>query len=254
MISKSKISEIRKLHQKKFRQERQLFLVEGEKSVHDLLESTLRVAEIFATEAWFSAHEADVAARGLTCNVLSISELERISCFTTASPVIALVHAPSWALSDLDARAPILVLDDIRDPGNLGTIIRTADWFGVSQIVCSENTVELTNPKTIQATMGSFGRVKVCYTALLPFLQSQRGQRKIYGTFLQGTDIQQVSFSNNDIIVIGSESNGISDALQSVIDARIHIPSPRRSGDKAESLNAAIATAIVLYQCVVRSV
>ena len=143
---------------------------------------------------------------------------------------------------------PLLVLDRIADPGNLGTIIRTADWFNFRHIVCSPDCVEFYNPKTIQATMGSFAHVHVHTHALVPFLQARAGQHRILGAFLQGESIHSFAFQPTDIIVIGSESKGISPEVEKIVTHKITIPSPAQGRNTAESLNAAVATSIILYQ------
>lgn len=246
MISKNKISEIKKLSQKKFREESGLFIVEGSKSVHDLLFSQITVTELFATELWISEH-ADWL-RGVEVVEVSETELERISALTTPQQVLAVARTPHFQMADVDFSDAILVLDGIRDPGNLGTIIRTADWFGFHQVVCSPDTVELTNPKTIQATMGSFSRMKVFYTDLVPFLKSPAIKGAIYGTFMSGKSIQSIDFQKNDILIIGNEGKGISAAVEGCVQQKIHIPSYANSSDHAESLNASIAAAVVMYQ------
>ena len=160
MIGKGKISSITRLHQKKFRDESGLFIVEGIKSVGDLLRSSFEVEEVLATDTWVGEHKSDVPATAELTLVTS-SEMERISAWKNPQPVLAVARIPQLDLSDIQYDQPLLILDDIRDPGNMGTIIRTADWFGIRQIVCSQTTVELYNPKVIQATMGSFTRVQV---------------------------------------------------------------------------------------------
>lgn len=246
MISKNKITEIKKLAQKKFREELGLFIVEGTKSVIDLLSSQLIINELFATDEWIQKHQKSL--NDVPYSAISFSELERISCLKTPQEVLAIVKIPSFDIQNIDFQKPILVLDGIRDPGNLGTIIRTADWFGIRQIVCSDDCVEMTNPKTIMATMGSFSRMDVYYTTLPDFLTSSHIHGTIYGTFMQGSPIQHIEFQLNDILVIGNEANGISEEVEALIQEKVHIPSYAISDTKAESLNASIATAIVLYQ------
>lgn len=246
MISKNRITDIKKLSQKKFREEMRLFIVEGTKSVLDLLSSQLTVKEVFALEGWCVEHRASL--NGFTVSQVVENELERISCLKTPQEVLALAEIPYFDIQNIDYHQPILVLDGIRDPGNLGTIIRTADWFGIRQVVCSNDCVEWTNPKVIMATMGSFSRMKVYYTDLVDFLQKKEIKGRIFGTFMQGKPIQRVDFKKNDILVIGNEANGISKDVEKIITEKIHIPSYANSATKAESLNASIATAIVLYQ------
>ncbi|MBR3579034.1 MAG: RNA methyltransferase [Bacteroidales bacterium] len=244
MISKNKISELKKLSQKKFREERGLFVVEGTKSVCDLLASSLPVEDLFATEAWTEAHRAELSHVPFT--VVTPAELERITVLSTPQAVLAVVRTPHFTTADLDFEDALLVLDGIRDPGNLGTILRTADWFGFRQVLCSEDCVEWTNPKTVQATMGSFTRVKVVYAHLPECLSQVQG--RIFGTFMQGEDIQSVDFQKNDILVIGNEGKGISPEVEQCVQHRISVPLVERGAAHAESLNASIAAAIVMYE------
>lgn len=246
MISKNRIADIKKLSQKKFREETGLFIVEGTKSVLDLLNSQLTVKKVFALDNWSTEHRASLEGYSVTSVIEN--ELERISCLKTPQEVLALAEIPQFDIHNIDFQQPILALDGIRDPGNLGTIIRTADWFGIKQVVCSNDCVEWTNPKVVMATMGSFSRMKVYYTDLVKFLQKKEIKGKIYGTFMQGNPIQNVDFQKHDVLVIGNEANGITKEVEQVISERVHIPSYANSTTKAESLNASIATAIVLYQ------
>ncbi|MCQ2286692.1 MAG: RNA methyltransferase [Bacteroidales bacterium] len=240
------ISEIRKLHLKKYREEEQQFIVEGTKSVLDLMNSKLTVLKIVATAEWLTKFE-NVISNKIEIIKATMHEMERISCLKNPQEVLAIAETPSYSINQLKKDVPILVLDGISDPGNFGTIIRTADWFGITQIVCSLNTVEFSNPKVIQATMGSFSRIKVFYTDLYNFLKQEK-DRNVFGTFLEGEPIQKIKFQNNDIIIIGNEGNGISAEVEQLVTKKIHIPSYAQSTEKAESLNAAISTAILLYQ------
>ena len=253
MLSKNRISEIRKLSQKKFREESGLFIVEGTKSVMDLLRSKLIFNELYATEGWMEKSGYAQLHCKIPCEIITEKELERISCLTTPQEVLAIAVIPDYDIQQINYQENILVLDGIRDPGNLGTIIRTADWFGIRQVVCSPDCVELTNPKTIQATMGSFSRIRVFYTDLPTFLSSEKIQGRIYGTFMNGKSIQDIVFQQNDLIIIGNEANGISPEVEKCIDEKIHIPSQNRQGEKAESLNASIAAAISMYELCGRS-
>ena len=246
MISKAKISELKKLSQKKFRAESGLFIVEGTKSVEDLLASSLPVEELFATTSWLQAHHGQLA--GITAVEVTDTELERITALSTPQAVLAVVRTPHFTPADLDFGDALLVLDGIRDPGNLGTILRTADWFGFRQVLCSPDCVEWTNPKTVQATMGSFARVKVVYANLPECLSQPQVQGRIFGTFMQGEPIQNVDFQKNDILVIGNEGKGISPEVEQCVQHRISVPLVERGTAHAESLNASIAAAIVMYE------
>ncbi|MDR1345987.1 MAG: RNA methyltransferase [Bacteroidales bacterium] len=244
-LSKNKIQEIRKLHQKKFREELKLFLVEGTKSVSDLLASGLHVREILATESWVTRHSALCGKADIT--ILSRAEMDRISMLTAPQEVIAVVATPHFEVTDINPAQPLLVLDDIRDPGNLGTILRTADWFGVLQVLCSASTVEVTSPKVIQATMGSFTRVKVIYSDLSQYLDSIAGNRRILGTFMSGSHIGDIRFCAGDILIIGNETNGISPEIAMRVTDRVHIPATCHTVSHAESLNASVAAGIAMF-------
>ena len=246
MISKSKISQIRLFHQKKHREAESTFIVEGTKSYFELQKSQLDVIEIYATEKWISENPLNSEEKN-KIQLISDKEMEKISCLTTAPEILCLVKTPYFSVNQFDNNKPIIVLDDIKDPGNLGTIIRTADWFGINQILCSENSVEFTNPKTIQATMGSFCRVTMVYGDILNFI-STHSNRVSYGMFMDGFPIDKQNFSQNDILVIGSESHGISSEVATLIQQKITIPHFHNSPNTAESLNASIASGILLYE------
>lgn len=239
MISKSKISKIRMLHQKKHREEQQLFIVEGRKSVMEVLSSSWEVEELFATEKWVERYTPNFSA-----TIISEAEMEKISCMSTPPELLAIVKMHKPKIEKLPNDVPILVLDGIKDPGNMGTIIRTAEWFGFGYIVCSPDCVELTNPKVIQATMGSFCRTSVLYVDLEIFLQQQQ-ERTIYGLCMEGEEMTQVKFHSNDILIIGSESHGISPKVMSCLSQKVNISAVENNG--AESLNASIAAAIVMF-------
>lgn len=245
MISKNRISQIRKLHAKKFRDESGLFLVEGYKSVEMLCSSDFTIEEIFATEnalrdndSWLEAHNS---------TVVSEMEMARISTMQTPPELLAITRQRQ-TLPDIPADQPVLVLDHISDPGNLGTIVRTADWFGIQHIICSPDCVEFYNPKVIQATMGSFTHVYIHRTDLPSFLKRESSRRRILGTFLNGESIGQFDFQSSDIVVIGNESNGISPEVAATVTHRITIPSVVQGRDTAESLNAAVAAAVVMFR------
>jgi RNA methyltransferase, TrmH family len=245
MISKSKISQIRLLHQKKFREQENLFIVEGIKSCLELFQSKLEVIETFITEnvmAKFSKYLEKISFQ-----TISESEMEKISCLKTTPEILCIVKIPQYKPADFQKNLPIIVLDEIKDPGNLGTIIRTADWFGLDQIFCSKNCVEFSNPKAIQATMGSFTRVKIVYGEILTFL-NQENNRICSGMLMDGDPIHQIKFNRNDIIVIGSESHGISQPVIEKLNQKIHIPHYISKSEVAESLNASVASGILLYE------
>lgn len=245
MISKNRISELRKLHLKKFRDESRLFIVEGRKSVEMLLASHFAIREILTSEQFAQSHRSMLAGHPVT--IVATSDLERITALNTSPELLAVVEQPR-DLGLLNDDVPVVVLDRIADPGNMGTIIRTADWFGIRQVVCSPDCVELYNPKTIQATMGSFCHVKVWYQPLVPFLQKQRESRRVIGAFLNGESVRSFEFLRNDVLVIGSESHGISPDVEKCITHRITIPDGNAGAPTAESLNAGVAAAILMFQ------
>lgn len=244
MISKNRISQIRKLHAKKFRDESQLFLVEGYKSVEMLCGSDFEMEEIFATEGAVRENENWLPMQNVT--VITPDEMSRISTMQTPPELLAIAKQRPDD-DEIPASDPVLSLDHISDPGNLGTIIRTADWFDIQHIVCSPDCVEFYNPKVIQATMGSFTHIRVHKRSLPEFLQQESSRRRILGTFLDGDDIHGFTFRPNDIVVIGNESNGISDEVAKVITHRVTIPAVASGRETAESLNAAIAAALVMF-------
>lgn len=245
MLSKNTITDICQLHQKKYREERESFMVEGEKSVFELLRSAWKTELVYCEENWFAEHSQEFSHKTKTI-VITRKEMERISSLKTPQPVLAIAYLPKFSTADIVNNEPLLALDSIRDPGNLGTIIRTADWFGMKQILCSPDTVEFSNPKTIQASMGSFTRVKLIYHDLPSYIESLNGKRTIIGTFTDGESIKGMKIEKNAIVVIGNEAQGISEKLNPFITKKITIPS---GGEReTESLNASVATAIILYQ------
>lgn len=246
MISKSKIGSIKLLHQKKHRDIEQKFIVEGTKSVLEVYQSKLELFETFVTQKWLDENR-NLTPFSSKFEVISHKEMESISCLATAPEILSIVKTPSYTLSNFKVDKPIIAIDNVRDPGNLGTIIRTADWFGIDQVFCSEQCVEFTNPKVIQATMGSFTRVKIVYGNLLKFLHENQNRKKL-GMFMEGTAIETIKFEGDEILIIGSESHGISEEIIPFINQKIHIPNYHQAVNGAESLNASIAAGILLYQ------
>jgi RNA methyltransferase, TrmH family len=244
MISRNRLKYIASLHQKKQRDEEGLFLVEGEKLVHELVGSGWKTDAVYALP-----EVADVYRKSdskLLVEEVSEQELEKMSSLKTPNKTLAVVYIPEPVKPDfpLENRL-ILALDEVRDPGNLGTILRLADWFGIGQVLCSNGTVELYNPRTVQATMGSIFRVKVCYGSLEEMLQQgkQKGYR-VNAAVLDGENIYRVSTFKREILLLGNESRGIAASLLAIADRKISIPAhPRWSG--AESLNVSMATAIL---------
>ncbi|HPH46150.1 MAG TPA: RNA methyltransferase [Chryseolinea sp.] len=236
MLSKAKIKFIKSLQIKKYRKQEQCFLVEGAKSVHELLDSDFELVTLLGTSDFLSGLN-----RSIKCEVIEVSvkELEGLGDFQTNDTTLAIarqrLNNPIDVLPDEFA----LVLDDIKDPGNLGTIIRTADWFGIQKIIASAETADFYNSKVITSSMGSFTRTRIFYTDLEEFLSKNR--LKVFGAYLSGSDVHKTDFGTGGLIVMGNESKGISPSLEKYITDKITIP---RYG-KAESLNAAIATAII---------
>jgi TrmH family RNA methyltransferase len=269
MLTKSQIREVTELRMKKFRDERRRFVAEGHKLVSDLVESRFTVAGIYAVTEWIRANRSLPEQKGIPVYETTASEMGRISGLCSASPVLAVVEIPHPCPSPMGEPLPVplpkwggagvgllLALDDIRDPGNLGTIIRIADWFGIGTVLCSENCADTYNPKVIQATMGSIARVSVITCDLVPTLSGSgtpSGWRTpsgcplpVYGTFPEGIPIYDLPLPSEAIILIGNESRGISGELIPFITHKLSIPSfgPATHG-KAESLNASVAAAIV---------
>lgn len=255
MLSKNHIHQIDSLGMKKFREERNEFIAEGHKLVMDLVSSKLKIKSLYCLDTWFAENSALLAGKPIPCEVISTREMDRISQLTTPGPVLAVVHIPelpeSPPLAMPDGETLILALDDIRDPGNFGTIIRIADWFGIHHVVASENCVDLYNPKTVQATMGSVARVMVYSENLVSWLHQHRfsSNTMIYGATLDGESVHSISPFTPGILLIGNESRGISTDLYTFITKKISIPSYGHSeAGKAESLNASTATAILVAE------
>lgn len=244
MLSKSLIKFIRSLDVKKFRKESGLFVAEGGKTVNDLLDSDIHCEKIIATEEWIKKN--NIKNYNAEIVIASEAELSRISFLRTPQGVMGLFRQRSTVVEkDIAEKKLCLALDDIQDPGNLGTIIRIADWFGIEEIFCSLDTADIYNPKSIQATMGAIGRVKIHYTDLPQFLESQSKTTPIYGTFLDGENIYSKELTPNGIIVMGNEGNGIGKECAKVINERLFIPNYPEGRATSESLNVSTATAII---------
>jgi TrmH family RNA methyltransferase len=237
MLSKAKIKFVKSLQIKKYRKQEQCFVVEGVKSVQELLASDFEVVMLVATNEFLANNRLPTSAEIIEA---TDKELASLGEFQSNDSVLAVARIKVPSRLDPGPKEFALVLDDIRDPGNLGTIIRTADWFGISKIIASEETADFYNPKVIASTMGSFTRCGIFYTDLATYLESKRGTR-MFGAVLDGKDVHTVDFGSGGLIVIGNESRGISNDLAGFITDRITIP---KYGN-AESLNAAMATAII---------
>ncbi len=239
MVSKNQKKLIKSLHQKKYRKQHNLFVAEGKKVIHELLEADIELHSVFTTDS-LEFHTDSKKSFEIT-----EEELKNISFLTTPQTALAVFYIPEP--KTVVTNNLILALDDVRDPGNLGTIIRLCDWFGITDLICSEHTVDCYNPKVIQATMGSITRVNIVYTQLVDYLKNQKDDVFVFGTFMEGANIHQQQLSEQGIIVMGNEANGISGEIETLITHRITIP---RFGvtKETESLNVATATAIILNE------
>lgn len=249
MLSKAEVKRVSRYKQSKFRNQDNLFVVEGEKMVAELLESAYDIQSIYATAQWIQKNKTIIQTKGVANKTIEISEddLEKISLLSTPNNVYSLVKIPQENFSN-QTKGLTIVLDGIKDPGNLGTIIRLADWFAVEQIICSLDCVDLYNPKTVQSTMGSIFRTKTNYTDLKTYFESLPKSTPIYGSIVEGGEsIYEKSFQKDSILVIGSESHGISQEIRKYINHNITIPR-FRTDNKPESLNASIATAIIISE------
>lgn len=247
MLSKNKIKFIQSLRLKKGREAENLFIAEGSKLVTDLLNSNFKIHSVFATGDWLDSQKIPQPT-GLETNFVSADELKKISSLSTPNQVLAIVHIPEFVfhLSELQNNLT-LVLDDISDPGNLGTIIRIADWFGISQVLCSNDSVDVFNPKVVQATMGAIIRVKIHYLDLESFFRENaaNAQLPVYGTFLEGDNVFETSLNHSGFIIMGNEAHGIAGHLQKYITQKLYIPNYPLGQATCESLNVSAATAIV---------
>lgn len=238
MLEKSLIKQVKALSSRQNRNESGLFVVEGTKSVLELLRSKISVKSLFATEEWIGRYNKETSNASEKYPV-SEKELFQISGFKTPQYVIAVAHIPKHEILPDASIQFVIVLDNIQDPGNLGTIIRIADWYGIHHIVCNEQTVEWHNPKVIQASMGSFLRVNVYKTPIDQYLEKQKCN--VYAAVMNGNSLYETPISNNGILMIGNEGAGINPHLMKYANHLLTIPG---RGD-AESLNAGIATAII---------
>lgn len=230
----------------KHRRQEGCFVVEGSKCVLDTMEH-FSCRYLFATDEWIAANPD--AARGGRAMVTSVADLKRMSHLTTPPEVIAVYAMPQYDLPTVNPHDDLVIaLDRVQDPGNLGTIIRIADWFGIRDIVCSTDTVDVFNPKVIQATMGAISRVRVHYLDLCSYLAGQPDDIPVYGTFLNGGNIYTTPLSPAGIIVMGNEGKGISAEVASHISRRLLIPPYPAGVETSESLNVGMATAITVSE------
>ena len=235
MITKNEIKRIKNLQHKKNRKAEGLFIAEGKKTVLDLLKSGCKAEVIYTVDEIQNSDFISVTPK----------EMERITLLKSPSNVLGIFHINIQNQKKHPQKGVMMVLDGVTDPGNLGTIIRLCDWFGISTLICSPNTVDCYNPKVVQATMGSLSNVLCVYTDLVAFLK--KSNKPIYGTFMEGDSIYDTSLDTEGILVMGSESHGISKEVTKSIQHKLTIPR-FGSASGAESLNVALAAAIILGQ------
>lgn len=238
MIAKSEVKYIQSLAHKKFRDEENALVAEGVKMVDELLSDFPdQIKKIYATAEWLK--NGREIPKGISCIEVEQFELDKLSFLKQSNQVLALVRLPDVKIpSSIEV---LLILDQIQDPGNLGAIIRTCDWFGISGIVCSPDTADAYSPKVVQSTMGSIFRIPVLYTDLVPYLEKMNNM-PVFGATLNGYSMEKIHFSKPCCLVIGNESKGISSSVLTTVSKTVSIP--RRGG--AESLNASVAAAILL--------
>lgn len=240
MLSKNKIKQISALSQKKQRDEQSVFVAEGPKLVGDLLK-TFKCKELF----YVSGCEF-ITSNNTLHQIVTADELKKISSLVTPQQCLAIFEKPIYSIeSNVFETELSLVLDDVQDPGNLGTIIRIADWFGIKNIFCSLHTADVYNPKTIQATMGALAKVKIHYVDIEAFFKQLPKNTAVYGTFMDGDDIYTQNLENKGLIIMGNEGKGIQAICEQYVNNRLYIPDYPRGEAGSESLNVAVATAIV---------
>jgi len=245
MISKGKIKLIKSLSYKKYRLKENLFLVEGNKNVKEALNAEYKIKYLWITNTFF-AEIKNVLPRGIELTVVKQEDIKKASLLKNPQQCLALCEIPKNNINNIIFNDQLtLYLDGIQDPGNLGTIIRTCDWFGIEQIYCSTDTADLYNPKVIQATMGSFCRCQVRYSDLETIAKAaQRSDILVYGAYLQGQNIYQIHYPDKVLLVVGNEGQGIRSQNEKYIQQKIKIPGFKKQ-TSAESINAAVATGII---------
>lgn len=245
MISKNKIKQIKSLALKKFRLKEQLFLVEGDKNVSEVLDSHYQVNELYATGEFLVTNKKNTD-RSQSIYEVNKDDIKKISFLSQPQNAVALCSIPPQCENISSPTTLSLFLDDVQDPGNLGTIIRICDWFGMDSLFCSPSTVDVYNPKVIQASMGSFCRIKIIY---LPFANLMNTAIEmdfpVFGTFPEGENIYQKILPEKALVVLGNEGNGISTEVAGKVNARLSIPSFSNTNKRAESLNVAISAGII---------
>lgn len=253
LVSASQVKLVRSLRQKKYRDIHHLYVAEGDKIVLELIRSSMipgsdvSIRQLFATGDWIESHRGGPDVGSIPLTEVTTAEIKKLSGLVTPRQVIALVDKPVMPDDPGEPDGSILpVFESVRDPGNLGTIIRTADWFGVGHIVCSPDSVDVFNPKVVQSTMGAIARVRVQYMEIRHLLGDPHiKERPVYGTFLDGASIYDTGLEPQPVIIFGNESRGITGAYEIDPDKRIAIPSFSPAGGGSESLNLASSVAIV---------
>lgn len=243
MLNKNDVKNIKSLEHKKFRAEKGLFVAEGHKTVLELLDRFSCIL-LIATQNWLDSNKKISAER---IEAVSADELKHASLLRNPQDVLAIFRIPKKEakLSEIAQSNLVLALDDVQDPGNLGTIIRLADWFGIKDVFCSKATADIYNPKAVQATMGALSRVSVHYTDLKQSIKELSYDIPVYGTFLEGEIIYDARLSANGVIIMGNEGNGITPEIKQSVTHKLYIPNWPQGAPTSESLNVAIATAIV---------
>jgi TrmH family RNA methyltransferase len=244
MLSKQKIKDVAALQQKKIRKSEGLFIAEGIKTVMSFLRSSIAIQEVYHTDAFPALELLKLEQESIATALISSKQMERISGFATPSEVLAVCAIPSEKKFQSGLSEFTIVLDGIRDPGNLGTIIRLAAWYGIPQLICSEDCAEYTNPKCVQATMGAMAAVNLIYTDLTVFLNENK-EIPALAADMEGENIYHYELSTPCFIVIGSESHGISTEVLQLCAEKISIPFSDKATLAPESLNAAVATAVI---------
>ena len=239
MITKKQSQLIKSLHLKKYRKKEQLFLVEGTKSVLELLESDYKTQTVYATPLFLQDNALKLEKANVEVVSVSANTLAGLGTFKSNDAALAVAEIKENEFLEATAGEYVLLLDDINDPGNLGTIIRIADWYGVQKLICSDNTVDFYSPKVVAAAKGSFTRVHAYYTDLLQFLADNK--LPVYGADMEGSNVHQFSFAPGGYLLMGNEANGIRPELLPFISEKIRIP----GYGGAESLNVGVATAII---------
>ena len=247
MLAKNKIKFIRSLDSKKHRENAGLFVVEGDKMVSEIINSGFKISYLVATEEWYVSNKQLNLPRAYEKDVVNEDELAKVSFLKSPQNVLCVVEIPRYQLqlSQLSAKLS-LILDKVQDPGNLGTIIRIADWFGIEHIICSSDTADLYNPKVVQSTMGAITRVQLHYVCLDEILtEIQKMDQPVFGATLHGENIYSCSLPNHGFIMMGNESKGVNPAYQRFFTNELFIPYFPEDQKRSESLNVAIATAII---------